>query len=279
MLEVVQAGIEIPSEHWDELANLAEDRVVDVRLVAARCVAKIFETGEPSGRDIPADIVRAALSLKSDSSMSVREELQEVNTEILQKRLLLLEKASYHEQASDSSDDEENAPTYSRSRTADARVTMSQTGSSLPSEGGLSEGRRSPGDPSSQGFSTSNTRPDSGASSNNAEENEQEPDDDDDDDTESLDLDSSTIYEIDLDDLASSTTHLPSKSLAIPHRDSPYETPPSSQRGSGLHTPSRVSSTPPGRPCQTERASSASSWHFSMRDEEQYVNIDVAGHA
>jgi hypothetical protein len=114
------------------------------------------------------------------------------------------------------------------------------------------------------------------------EEEEEEEDDNDgdgDSDNGSLDLDSSTIYDIDLEDLAPSSSYLSAGAAAAPRTSSSRETPPLRHQSSGMLTPSRLSSTPPSRPCQIERASSSSPWHFSMRDEEQYVAIDIAGHA
>lgn len=275
-MEVLKADGQVPLEHWDELANLAEDHVVDVRLVAARCLARIFARDQELVQIPPSAIVRAARAMKSDPSASVREELRNINIELVD-RLVESGTPTRYQSSSDSSDDEDTHSSSPRSR--HPHTKMATLMGSTPSDQKEAEGdaQSSTGVSDNQGKEASGYP--TGSDANHEQSALEEEDDDSDDDNDSLDLDSSTIYDIDLDDLASSSTHLSPKASASLRTPNSRETPPLRHQSSGVLTPSRLSSTPPSRPCQIEKASSSSPWHFSMRDEEQYVAIDITGHA
>lgn len=288
LLEVVDAGAKIPAEHWDELANLAEDHIVDVRLVAARCLAKVFATQQESTEAPPASIVRAARALKIDPSACVREELRNVNFSGVTTSLQSHVSASY-EQSSDSSDDEDNTSPTSRNRASDTGKADLLAPSDRARSEEQANNQHTNGTFVHDSAITSDRMDNTAVTvqSNDREELEESEDEDDDydNDNDSIDLDSSTIYDIDLGDLSASSTNLSTNSTIKPIVSSSHsssnsrETPPLLPAGNGVLTPSRLAGTPAIRPCQIQRAGSASSWHFSMREEGQFVAIDIEGHA
>lgn len=269
---MVQEHAIIEQEHMEKLAELAEDRVVDVRLMAARCLSKGFEEGKQFATMHPPEIVKALHSLMSDPSASVRDELRGVDAESIVRRRDEIESDTVsQEQASDSSDDDEDgASPRSDSRSSNTK-TMTASYRSANS---------ATHDETSQTSSSQNTNGFTSDYKESTTLSQERNDDESDDEVEDVDLDSSTIYEIDLEELASSTAHLPKVQEPIQSPIHRYTPPlPRNTSSSSLSTASRLSNTPPNLPCQLERASSASSWHFSMREEEQYVAIDVTGHA
>lgn len=275
LAEMVAEDVMISREHCEKLAELAEDRVVDVRLMAARCHARGFKPGKQFTVQRIREITASLFSLFTDDSQSVRDELRGLDWDMLAEwREQNGAGTALHEQSSDSSDDEDDVSPQSDHRTSDAAKIL--PGPYRAVNGGeTSETTQKSSSTYTTGYSTNP----SGAADTQHEDSD---DDDDDDEVEDVDLESSTIYEIDLEDLASSTTQLPKiqDSFQSLRRDTPPLRANSKLSTSPLPA-SRLASTPPSsnRPCQLERPSSASSWHFSMRDEEQYVTIDVTGHA
>jgi hypothetical protein len=250
------------------LVSLAPDPVVDVRIVAARCLAKASQPGQQFALHPPEDIAGAVRSLKEDSSICVKEEVSSVDLRTSYSSLDQDPPSQFPSDSSSSSSDDDDDETPSAHQPTEPVELF------MPGHGGSYTNGT---DDTAQSQDSSSAKEDPGNSGKQHSSDGDVPmstNDDVDDDSESLDLESSTIYELDLEDLASSSIYLP-PSPAPPQRSS-RETPPLRPSSSNSSIPSIMSSTPPRGPCMTERHNS---WHVSMRDEEQYVAIDVTGNA
>lgn len=268
-MEMVDIDVELQANDIQQVADLAIDRVVDVRLLAARCFARALQPGKTYLAQYPSIFAKAIRALKSDQSASVRNEVRSIDISPFSNGATDSEVDDLlNEETSDSSDDDASPRSDSRTSTAQSLFGSADRATSSVSE---SHDQKAP---NKYANGVTSYRSNSLA---NGEPQDTFIDEDNSDDDGCVDLESSTIYELDLEDLASSSTYLPTlaDSLQSPTRD----TPPLRNRSSGSLASTRLSNTPPNRSCQSERAGNASPWHFSMRDDEQYVTIDVTGHA
>lgn len=254
------------------LVKCANDTVVDTRMLAARVLAIAVPTtgliSDSSRQELESIVKR----LKKDKSPSVREELRSIDMESFGP---IEEDGSRKEKGNWSPDSSEDEDDHSPTSTTPLHHNL-QSDSSISNEA-----------------STDSAEPQYNDHTPKSGEDRDCDSDDSDSRSETLDLDCSTIYEIDLDELASSTISLDQLTTPVPAYkidndiDTHLSAKPMNLFGS------LISSTPPNDAIQrtgvrapspysavTKPASmSPEPWQLAMHDEDQYVAIDVTGKA